>query len=154
MLEIPSPASQLASFIAKYETSIAKLARQCRSAMRKRLPTAIEQVYDNYQFLAIGYCSTECTSDCIVSLAISPKGVALSFFHGASLSDPDGILQGSGKQNRFVRLESVKTLESPAVNGLVAAAIANARTPLPTVKRGYLMIKSISEKQRPRRPSK
>jgi hypothetical protein len=150
MPENLSPAKQLSGFIEKYESSVAKLARQCRSALRKRLPTAIEQVYDNYQFLAIGYCTTERTSDCICSLAVSPKGVVLSFYYGASLPDPDGILLGEGKQNRFVRLESAMTLENPSVEQLIVAAIANAKTSLPTDKRGYLMIKSVSAKQRPR----
>ncbi len=148
-----SPAKQLAGFIANYDPSVAKLARQCRSTLRKRLPTAIEQVYDNYQFLAIGYCTTERTSDCICSLAVSPKGVSLSFYYGASLEDPDGVLQGTGKQNRFVRLETARTLENPSVERLIAAAIANAKTPLPIDRRGYLMIKSVSAKQRPRRPT-
>ena len=148
-----SPAKQLAGFIANYDPSVAKLARQCRSTLRKRLPTAIEQVYDNYQFLAIGYCTTERTSDCICSLAVSPKGVSLSFYYGASLEDPDGVLQGTGKQNRFVRLETARTLENPSVEQLIAAAIANAKTPLPTDRRGYLMIKPVSAKQRPRRPT-
>src|SRR4051812_29953361 len=106
----PTPARQLAGFIAKYEARVAKLARSARAALRKQLPTAVEQVYDNYNFLAIGYCSTKRTSDCIVSLAVSPKGVALSFYHGATLPDPAGLLLGSGRQNRFVRLESTPTL--------------------------------------------
>ena len=72
--------------------------------MRKRFPTALELVYDNYQFLAIGYCASERASDCVASLAVSPKGVALSFYYGATLPDPAGVLLGAGKQNRFVRL--------------------------------------------------
>src|SRR3954451_3847165 len=98
-----TPAKQLDSFIAKFDPAVARLIRATRSALRKRLPTAIEQVYDNYNFLAIGYSTTERTSDCIVSLACAANGVSLSFYHGASLADPDGILQGAGKQNRFVR---------------------------------------------------
>src|SRR5215470_11759071 len=89
-LAAEAPAKRLAGFIAKFEPSIAKLVRSARSALRKKLPTAIEQVYDNYNFLAIGYCSTERTSDCIVSLAVSAKGVALSFYNGAVLPDPNG----------------------------------------------------------------
>ena len=119
--------------------------------MRKRLPTALELVYDNYQFLAIGYCATERASDCIVSLAVSPKGVSLCFIHGATLPDPRGILLGSGKQTRFVRLSSVATLAEPAVAALLRAAIAKAKTSLPTAGRGRTIIKSISAKQRPRR---
>src|SRR5882672_4757949 len=104
-----SPAKQLAFFIAKFEPAVAKLVRSSRSALRKRLPSAIELVYDNYNFLAIGFSTTERTSDAIVSLAVSAKGVALSFYHGASLPDPHQILLGSGKQNRYLRLEAAKT---------------------------------------------
>jgi hypothetical protein len=125
--------------------------RSCRSALRKRFPTAIEQVYDNYNFLALGYCATEGTSDCIVSLAVSAKGVALSFYNGAILPDPEQILLGSGAQNRFVRLSSAKDLSERAIDSLLRAAVAQAKTPLPKSGRGFTMIKSVSAKQRPRR---
>ena len=146
-----SPSTQLAAFIVRYDPAVAKLARACRAALRKRLPTALELVYDNYQFLAIGYSASERASDCVVSLAISPKGVALSFYYGASLPDPQGILLGSGNQNRFVRLETAATLKVPAVEGLLRAAIVQHKTPLPTTGRGRLLIKSVSATQRPRR---
>ena len=149
---IQSPAAQLAGFVAKYDPAIGRLVRATRSAMRKRLPTALELVYDNYQFLAIGYGASERASDCIASLAVSPKGVALSFYYGATLPDPTGILQGSGSQNRFVRLGGAATLAEPAVEALLRAAIKQARTPLPTSGRGRTIIKSVSARQRPRRP--
>jgi hypothetical protein len=146
-----TPAKQLAGFLAKYDPAVAKQARAARAALRKRFPTALELVYDNYQFLAIGYAATERASDCVVSLVVSPKGVALSFYYGASLPDPRGVLLGSGNQNRYVRLESAATLAQPAVEGLIRAAIAQAKTPLPAGARGRLVIKSVSAKQRPRR---
>src|SRR5664279_2324624 len=99
------PEKQLASFIAKFDPPMVRLIRSCRSALRKRFPTANELVYDNYNFFVIGFCSTDRASDCIVSLASQAKGVALSFYYGATLPDPDKMLQGSGNQNRFIRLE-------------------------------------------------
>jgi hypothetical protein len=146
-----SPVRQLGAFLAKYDPAVARLARALRTVMRRRFPTAFELVYDNYQFLAIGYCASERASDCIASLAVSPKGVALSFYYGASLPDPKGILLGSGKQNRFVRLASPATLAEPAVKALLRAATAQARTALPAAGRGKTVIKSVSVKQRPRR---
>jgi hypothetical protein len=68
-------------------------------------------------FFVIGFCTTERTLDCIISLAASAKGVVLSFYHGASLADSDNILPGSGKQNRFIRLESAATLSEPEGQG-------------------------------------
>jgi hypothetical protein len=146
-----SPAGQLAAFVAKYDPAVGRLVRATRAAMRRRFPTAWELVYDNYQFLAIGYSATERASDCIASLAVSPKGVALSFYYGATLPDPKGILEGSGNQNRFVRLATAATLDDPAISALLRAATAVARTPLPKAARGRTVIKSVSAKQRPRR---
>jgi hypothetical protein len=148
-----SATEQLAAFLAKYEPGVEKLARGARAALRKRFPTANELIYDNYQFLAIGYGPTERASDCLFSLAVSPKGVALSFYHGADLPDPHGVLLGAGKQNRFVRLPSPTTLSEPAVVGLLDAAVALSTTPLPPSPRGRTIVKSVSAKQRPRRPS-
>jgi hypothetical protein len=144
-------AKQLAGFIAKFEPAVQRVVRSCRRALRKRFPTAIEQIYDNYNFLAIGYCSTERTSDCIVSLAVSAKGVALSFYHGATLPDPEHRLSGSGVQNRFVRLKGAKVLSEPAIDALLVAAVAQAKTPMPKSGRGGTLIKSVSKKQRARR---
>jgi hypothetical protein len=148
-----SPTEQLAGFVNKYDPAVAKLARSLRAAMRKRLPTANELVYDNYQFLAIGYSSTEKASDTIVSLAVSPKGVALCFYYGAKLPDPAKILYGGGNQVRFARLESAATLAKPALATLIRVAAERGKVPLPKGTRGKLIIKSISAKQRPRRKS-
>jgi hypothetical protein len=155
---VPSPAArkdsaaaQIDSFIAKFDAPMASLIRAARRALRRRFPTAIEQVYDNYNFFVIGYCSTMQTSSCIVSLAAAANGVSLSFYYGATLPDPTHILQGSGKQNRFIRLPSAAKIAEPAVEALIRSAIAQADPPLSSTGRGSTVIKSISAKQRPRR---
>jgi hypothetical protein len=123
-----------------------------REALRKQLPTANELVYDNYNFLVVGYCPTERPSDCILSLAAGANGVALSFaYGGASLPDPHQLLLGSGRTNRFIRIESVETLDRPEIQALIGAAVARARTPLAAEGARKLIIRSVSTKQRPRR---
>ncbi len=146
-----SPTKQLAGFIAKFEPAKAKLIRECRAEVRKLLPTANELVYDNYNVFVIGYSTTERPSDCIVSVAAAANGVGLAFYYGASLPDPQNLLLGSGKQNRFIRLPSVETLRAPAILALINAAIAQAEPPLPSRGGGNTVIKSVSAKQRPRR---
>jgi hypothetical protein len=145
------PEEQLASFVAKFEPKTAELIRRCRAELRKLLPTALELIYDNYNFFVIGYCSTAKPSTCIVSLAAAANGVGLSFYHGASLEDPDHVLQGEGKQNRFVRLPSVDALRTPSVVALIRAAIAQTKVPLATDGVGVTVVQSVSAKQRPRR---
>jgi hypothetical protein len=115
------------------------------------MPSANELVYDNYNFFVIGYCPTERPTDCVVSVAAAANGVGLSFYYGATLPDPHNLLLGSGRQNRFIRIPSAATLNRPEVEALIGAALAQARTPMPAVGRGRLIIRSISQKQRPRR---
>lgn len=149
-----SPAKQLAGFIAKFDPAIAKLTRAARRALQKRFPAAIELVYDNYNALAVGYAPNERTSEVFFSLAVYASGVNLYFMQGAKLRDPRKLLQGSGNQGRFIRLERVSQLDEPAVDALMLAAIQFGKTPLNEGKPGYTVIKSISAKQRPRRLSK
>lgn len=144
---------QLKSFIEKFDSENQALIRSVRKELRKRLPTANELVYDNYNFFVIGYCPSERPSDCIVSIAAGASGVGLSFYRGATLPDPHKILLGSGNQNRFVRIEAVETLARPEVEALIDAAVAQGTTPLPASGKGQLIIRSISAKQRPRKKS-
>ena len=142
---------QLDAFIGKFEPALQALIREARAALRKRFPTANELAYDNYNFFVIGYGPTERPSDCFISLTAAANGVGLCFIRGATLKDPAGILLGSGKQTRFIRLPSVDVLKRAEVDALLTASVAQGRTPLPPQGRGTLVIRSVSAKQRPRR---
>jgi len=142
---------QLRSFIEKFDPKDQKLIRSVRSAVRKRLPTANELVWDNYNFFVIGYSPTDRPSDSIVSIAARANGVGLCFIQGAQLPDPKKLLLGSGRQTRFIRVEAASQLTHPDVEALIVAAIDQAKVPLTPKGRGRLVIRSVAAKQRPRR---
>jgi hypothetical protein len=144
---------QLASFIAKFTPEVAALARSILAAMRARYPTAIKLVYDNYNALAIGFGPSEKTSQAIFSVAVFPRWVSLFFLQGKQLPDPEGILQGSGNVARHIRLPSAGRLDELSVKNLMQEATARAAVPFSAHGAPRLIIKSISAKQRPRRPS-
>lgn len=148
---VQTPERQLAGFIAKFSPDMARLIRAARAKMRRRLPNALELVYDNYNFFVIGYGPNEKAGQAIFSLAAHAKGLALCFLQGAGLPDPHGILRGSGNVVRSIRLESAADLDRPDVRALVDAALEHAKTPLVAGSRHTLIIKSVSSKQRPRR---
>ena len=147
-----TPEKQLAGFIAKFTPEMARRIRATRAKMRRRIPQALELVYDNYNFFVIGYSPTEKPSDAILSLAAQAKGLNLCFLQGARLPDPNRLLRGTGNVVRNIRLETAATLDRPEVEALIAAALARAKTPLPRQGRHQLIIRSVSAKQRPRRP--
>src|SRR5262249_31700255 len=76
---------QLRGFSAKFGPADQKLICAVRKAARRRFPTAHELVYDNYNFLVIGYSPTEKPTDSIISIAARANGVGLCFIHGAKL---------------------------------------------------------------------
>lgn len=45
------------------------------------------------------------------ALAVHAKWVSLVLFRGADLADPDGLLEGTGKSVRHVKLRSLEQLE-------------------------------------------
>lgn len=148
--------AQLDSFLAKYDLEVEAFARRALAKMRRLVPGAIEMVYDNYNWLVIGFGPTERPSEAIFSLVLPPGRVILCFLQGAGLPDPNKRLEGSGKVVRNVRLFSAgtadeKVLDDPEVRVLINVALNRAKVPMPARARRKLIIRSISARQRPRR---
>ncbi|MGH7602879.1 MAG: hypothetical protein ACRENK_02655, partial [Gemmatimonadaceae bacterium] len=145
--------TQIDAFLDKYTPEMASAARRARARMRKQIPGGVEFVYDNYNALVFGYGPSDRPSEAVVSLAIMPKWVTLCFLKGTKLADPKKLLKGSGSTVRNVRLIPPLTLDDAEVQRLIDAAIAAARPPFPVGKAApSTIVKSISAKQRPRRP--
>jgi hypothetical protein len=149
---IATPKQQLDGFLDKFLPEVARDARAALAKLKKRLPTATIMVYDNYNALAIGFAPGERPSEAIFSIAVFPKWVTFCFLQGAKLADPTKRLNGSGSTVRHVRLIPLSVLDAPEIQSLIDAALASAKVPLPSSGKSKLIIKSISAKQRPRRP--
>lgn len=147
----PSPEVQLRSLIEKFGPEEQKHIRAVRSAMKKRLPSANELVYDYGTFFVISYAATEQPTDAAVATAARRDGVRLYLMNGPSLPDPKKLMQGSGKQTRFVRIEKAKQLAHPDIEALIAAAVVGAAVPLPVKGRGKLVIRTFGGKRQTRR---
>jgi hypothetical protein len=148
----PTPKEQLDEFLDRFTPEVASLARRAVARMRKLTPGSIEVVYDNYNALAIGFGPTERASEAIFSIAVFPRYPSLFFLQGAKLPDPTKRLRGSGNVVRHIVVEDMSVLDEPAVRTLIAVALKRAKVPLDPKQRRRLVIKSISAKQRPRRP--
>ena len=146
-----TPQAQLRACIDKLDPKTQKLFRSIRAAVRKRFPTANELAYDYGDALVIGYSPADRGIDSIVAIRACATGVSLYFNQGPQLPDPKRILQGSGKQTRFIQVEAASQLADPDVEALIAATIDQARIPFPSEGKGRLIIKSAAAKKRPRR---
>jgi len=143
---------QLDGFLNAFSPEVSELARKVLAKLRKRLPHAKELVYDNYNALAIGFAPSERASEGIFSIAIYPMHINFFFLQGAKLPDPDGLLRGDGSVVRHIRLEDEKTLDRADVKAMMETAMKLANVPFDKKTEYKLVIKSVSAKQRPRRP--
>jgi hypothetical protein len=150
----PSPEVRLRSFIDRFDAKDQKLFRSIRAAIRKRFPTANELAYDYSSHVVIAYSPTEQAIDAVVAIDARAGDMRL-YLMGPQLPDPKKLLMGSGKQARFVSLETASKLAHPDVKALIAAAIAQARIPLPSKGKGEVLMRGSTAKERAsRRPKK
>jgi hypothetical protein len=148
-----TPRAQLDTFIDKYSPELAREGRAALRRLRRMVPGAVELVYDNYNWLVVGFGPSERASDAVFSLVFAPRWLALCFLQDApALPDPHRLLRGSGKVVRNVRLPSARDLDTPPVRALIAAALKQTDAPIRPAGRGRIVIRAISRKQRPRRP--
>jgi hypothetical protein len=145
-------AMQWKKFLDKYDPSIARLATRAVSKVRKLVPGAVEMVYDNYNALVIGFGPSEKASLAVFSIVLYPRYVNFVFLQGKGLPDPSKRLQGEGNVVRYVRLTEAEVLDEPEIRALIHVALQRAKVWIDPKGKRKLIIKSVSKKQRPRRP--
>ena len=153
MSSVASVEAQLDVFLGKYSPAIEAQLRQARARLRAGFPRGFELVFDNYNALVFAISPSGKRSDAFLSVAGYPKWVTLFFLNGAGLRDPQGLLQGQGKQVRGIRLNSAAEIDGAAVQALIAQAAlpyAAAFRAAPTLS---TEIRTVLASPRPRRPT-
>jgi len=145
-------AGEIDGFLAKYSPALRTQFEAARAALRRRFPRGWELVYDNYNALVFGFAFADRASASIVSVAGYPRWVTLFFLEGKALDDPERRLVGTGATVRSVRLAGPQTLEEPAVQALLAQAIGRHQAAFAAAPPLSTVVKSVADKQRPRRP--
>jgi hypothetical protein len=73
-------------------------------------------------------CPVACVGDAPFGCVNAYKAHAgVGFFYGAALADPAGLLEGEGKRMRHVKLRPGETLDTAALEDLIAAAYHDIR---------------------------
>jgi hypothetical protein len=91
----------------------------------------MRQCGDDVRELMHDGCPVACVEDAPFGYVNSFKShVNVGFFCGAVLEDPDGLLEGSGKRMRHVKLKPGRQLNAAALSELVDAAYVDIRARL------------------------
>ena len=71
---------------------------------------------------------TACVEDAAFAYtSVHAAHVNLGFYRGAELPDPDGLLQGTGKRIRHVKLPAGEAVDEDALEALIVAAYADMK---------------------------
>lgn len=78
---------------------------------------------DDVQELMHDECPVACVNDAAFGYVnVFRLHVNVGFFNGAFLSDPEGLLEGTGKRMRHVKLKPGIATDSSALTALIQAA--------------------------------
>lgn len=141
------------AFLVRYTPEIERTLREARTRLRARFPRGHEMVFETYNALVFGFAPTLRRKDSFISVAGYPRWVTLFFLDGASLDDPQGLLEGEGKQVRGMRLTSAAMLDEPAVRALIDQACAPYSAAYEQAEPLRTSLLQVSEKTKPRRPA-
>ena len=128
-LGAPEPGSVDAEFetlLAQSSGQVAATARALRAAVEEAIPAAVQQVDMPDRLLSFG--TGPAMRDLLFAIIPHSAHVNLQLADGVDLSDPSGIVEGTGKRIRHVKSRSVEEASRPAVRGIVAAQISRRRS--------------------------
>ena len=95
-------------------------------AIAHRWFTQLRRCGPNVRELLHDGCPVACVEDAAFAYVNAFKShVNVGFFHGASLEDPTGLLQGSGKRMRHVKLSPDRAVDDAALRRLIGAAYSD-----------------------------
>lgn len=110
-------------WLATRPIELAAIARTWFTVMRHCGPGVRELMHDG--------CATACVGDAPFGYVNAfTAHVNVGFFHGAALPDPAGLLQGTGRLMRHVKIRPGAPLDAPALEALIAAAYRDIVTRL------------------------
>ena len=125
------PPRDLLKFLKPYDRDVRDLALQLRALVLEELAPCYENIYDAYSAVAVGYGWSDRLSDGILHIAVYAKHVNLGFNDGATLDDPNGILQGKGSRIRHLTIKTPDDLNNPDIRSYIRRAqkkaLADAR---------------------------
>jgi hypothetical protein len=97
------------------------MARAGRRLVQTVMPDVVETVWLDQGTASYGVGPKK-MSEHFVYFTFAKTHLGFGFYYGADLKDPSGLLEGTGKSMRHVKITSVEDLARPAFKALVLAA--------------------------------
>ena len=117
--------ADVAKLLAEHPPEQQAIEHALRATIRREFPGAVEQVDFGNKLIAFGRSMK--MRGLLFALIAHKSWVNLQLADGAELPDPNGLIEGTGKRIRHIKIRSVADATSPAVVDAIQAQLA-ART--------------------------
>ena len=111
---------EMGLLLESHEPDVVKTVHALCVLVREACPDATETVQLGWK--SVSFSRGGVMKGSICSIGPHKEWVNLQFLQGTSLEDPDGLLEGSGKTMRHVKVRSVEEMDSEALSALVRQA--------------------------------
>ncbi len=125
MVDFVTGEPALSDLLEQYPSGVQETVYAARRVVFSVLPGACEVVDVKARVIGYGYGTGY--RDMICTLILSKRGVKLGLVGGASLPDPQCLMEGEGKVHRHVPLASAEDLGRKGLRPLLRAALAASR---------------------------
>ena len=128
---MPTPEFSVAGHLKKVPPAVRPTVLAARRTVKAAAPKAKEVAYQSKpprssrSMWKLARYSIDSTY--VAAIGTFPKHATLFFYRGSELDDEGGLLQGSGKDLRFITLNTPADAASPAVKRIVKKAFALER---------------------------
>lgn len=116
----------VADHLKNVPSTVRPIVRAARRVVKSAAPKAEEIAYQSRppRSRSMLWKLTRYTDESgdVAGIGVFPTYACLYFHRGRELDDPSGLLEGGGKDMRFVRLRAAADAERPAVKRLVRGA--------------------------------
>ncbi len=139
---------ELKGLIEKFAPAHVRLIATARKALRKRLPSAHEVVYEYRDCFVISFSPSGHGYEGVLGIRANGAGMRLFFNRAKELADPEKLLRGSGALARWVEIESAAAMKRPAIVRLIEEAIARNEVAFDDAGRGSVVVRLTTAKKR------
>ncbi len=109
------------AFLGNYSAEVQAIALKLRQLVLEIVPEAIEQVDRPGKLLGYGFKPTYKDTICVIMPL--KAAVNLGFPRGTELPDPGGLLVGTGKRARHVKITAIQEAGQPDLRKLIEASV-------------------------------
>lgn len=112
--DVPRAGTTVDEYIAKQKPALQEIAKNLRNLVKKAAPELREEMKWGFPCY-VG-------ADNICYIMVTGKWVDLGFFRGVDLKDTKGLLEGSGKGRRHIKIHRLEDIDTATTTAMVKQA--------------------------------